>query len=157
MPLYCFDTNVFIEPWNKYYRPDLMPDYWEYIAELGRQNIVFCPEEVEREIHRQKDDLSEWLKVNKHIVRTITPDIQKKVREVLKLYPAIINVGKGRSMADPWVIAHAWNEKCVVVTKETPAGNDAKCRIPDVCKHLHIDCIDDFEFGRRVKIKFQKI
>ncbi len=157
MAIYCFDTNALIEPWNNYWRPDMVPDYWDILADLGHQKRLFCPEEVEREIHKQGDDLSEWLKVNKHIVQPITQGIQKKVREVLKQFPALINVGKGRSMADPWVIAHASASGAIVVTKEVLTGSSTKYRIPDVCKNLSIECIDDFEFSKRENIKFKKV
>ena len=34
---YCLDTNILVEAWNKYYSPDLCPEYWEIIDELARR------------------------------------------------------------------------------------------------------------------------
>jgi len=44
---------------------------------------------------------------------------------------------------DPWVIAHAMHSDGIVVTREsTLHPNAKKARIPDVCKHFAVKCID---------------
>jgi hypothetical protein len=48
--IYCIDANVLIQAWQKYYSPDLCPDYWDILNELGKQGRIFIPEEVKNEI-----------------------------------------------------------------------------------------------------------
>ena len=63
---------------------------------------------------------------------------------------------RGRSLADPWLIAHAMEKNATVVTKENieSAMNSKRIRIPNVCKNMGIRCIDDFEFLREVGVRF---
>ena len=60
--IYCLDSNVLIQAWQKYYYPKFCPDYWEVLNELGKQGRIFIPEMVKEEITRAKDDLSKWLR-----------------------------------------------------------------------------------------------
>jgi Domain of unknown function (DUF4411) len=59
---YCFDANVLIQAWQKYYSPKFCPDYWIVLDELGKQGIIFIPKMVFDEITLTDDDLSKWLK-----------------------------------------------------------------------------------------------
>lgn len=154
---YCLDTNAFIEPWNKYFSMSRCPEYWNIIDKLGQGNVVFCPDQVKREIDKTDDALKAWLNARTHLVRAETVEVQKIVREILKEFPHIISVGAERSMADPWVIAHAAVEKAVVVSKEyveSPKQGATRVKIPDVCRHYKIPCINDFAFVDEVGIKF---
>ena len=69
----------------------------------------------------------------------------------------LANNTKGRSLADPWVIAHAMSEGATVVTKEYLSGsqNPQKIKIPDVCNNMKVDWIDDFEFIRQLNLLFE--
>ena len=62
---YCLDANVLIEAWQKYYSPQIFPDYWEILIGLGDKELIFVPEAVFEEITRTEDDLSKWLKNSK--------------------------------------------------------------------------------------------
>ena len=63
---------------------------------------------------------------------------------------------KGRSLADPWVIAHAIDEKATVVTKEEKitAINSTKIKIPNVCDNMSVRWMDDFGFVAELGIQF---
>jgi hypothetical protein len=54
---------------------------------------------------------------------------------------------KARSLADPWVIAHALRENATVVTKEEKATaiNTSKIKIPNVCEKMNVFWINDFQ------------
>ena len=56
------------------------------------------------------------------------------MKEIMKKYPHLVSAVKGRSIADPWVIAHAQSEKAAVVTLEQKAVRSGPIKIPDVCK-----------------------
>lgn len=155
MKIYCLDANVFIQAWNDYYSIDQCPEYWGILDQLAKDRQVFCPEEVKREIDKQDDGLADWLKSRPHFVQDITADVQGNLRVVLEQFPRLVDTKKDRSMADPWIIAHAMAVGASVVTKEMPVGVNAKApKIPDACNHFAIDWMNDFQFTRELGIRF---
>ncbi len=155
MELYCLDTNIFIEAWTKYYPFDLVPTYWEIIENLARQGKVFITYEVYKEILKQDDELTHWIKEREMLfVRMPDQQVQRHLAEIMRRFPKIINIGKHRSAADPWIIAHAIATNATVVTKETPSYSLSKPRIPDVCNSFEVRWFDDFDFIREIGISF---
>lgn len=153
--IYCLDTNVLIEPWNKYYSMNLCSDYWELIDKLAKDGAIFCTEEVRHEIKKVDDELKDWVLARPYLIREITTQVQKNLRDVLKKFPRLIQHTKDRSMADPWVIAHAMDAQATVVTKELNKGpNTQKVSIPDVCDAFQIPWMNDFEFLGKIGVKF---
>jgi len=155
---YCLDTNAFVEPWNKYYSIKRCPEYWEILDGLGKKGTVFCPDQVKREIDKVDDALKDWLNSKPYFTRVESESVQRHVREILKIFPHIISVGANRSMADPWVIAHAIAENAVVVSKEyitNPNQRNSRIKIPDVCHHFKVTCINDIDFIDEIGIKFK--
>ncbi len=153
--IYCLDTNVFIEPWNKYYSMSLCPDYWELIDSLAKEGVLFCTEEVCREIEKVDDGLNDWVHARPYLIREVTTQVQKNLRDVLKTFPRLIQHTKDRSMADPWVIAHAMDANAIVVTKELNKGqNTQKVGIPDVCDAFRVPWMNDFDFLNKIGVRF---
>ncbi|MCE5175798.1 MAG: DUF4411 family protein [Bacteroidales bacterium] len=156
---YCLDANVLIEAWQKYYCPDVCPDYWTILAELGRQDIIFIPEMVSNEILRTEDDLAEWLKSSGIPIRKIDEQTASCLKDIFAANPIhkrLVDSVKGRSLADPWVIAHAICERATVVTKEEKitALISTKIKIPNVCENMGVKWINDFDFIRELNIQF---
>ena len=118
---YCIDANVLIQAWQKYYSPKLCPSYWEVLNKLGAQGRLFIPAEVSKEIKKGQDQLAAWLESSNIVVRPITGPVTQNWSAILAKDPKhqfLVDNTKGRSLADPWVIAHAMTENAVVVTKE---------------------------------------
>ncbi|MCF7895877.1 MAG: DUF4411 family protein [Candidatus Omnitrophica bacterium] len=156
MKKYCLDTNVFIEPWNKYYSMDLAPNYWDMIDGLAKKGVIFCTEFVKKEILKTDDHLSDWVKKRPYLFKPINEEVQKHLRVILRKHERLVDSSKSRSMADPWVIAHAIAEQATVVTKEDPAPSlTKKIKMPDVCKALNVECINDFEFLAKMGVQFK--
>ncbi len=154
---YCMDANALIEPWNKYYSPSIS-NYFDILEQLIAEGRIFCPEEVALEIEKGDDLLFKWLKKNESVfVKKINIDVQYKVRKILAKFPRLIDSKKQRSMADPWVVAHAWSSNAVVVTKEFPADSIKKCKIPDVCDYFNIPWMDDIRFVTEIGITFKAL
>lgn len=154
---YCLDTNALIQPWNFYYSMELCPDYWTILDRLADRSIIFCTTEVHREIEKVDDDLSKWIKSRRHLFRDVTDGVQQRLRDVLRAFPRLVDSSKDRSMADPWVIAHAMTENATVVTKERASESLKKIKIPDVCKHFGVRCISDFQFVTEIGIRFKAV
>lgn len=157
--IYCLDANVLIQAWQRYYSPKFCSDYWEVLNELGNQGIIFIPEIVFEEITRTDDDLSKWLKKSKISVHKIDGLVTKCLQAIYANNPVhknLVDSTKARSLADPWIIAHAIKEKAIVVTKEekVTALNSNKVKIPNVCENMGITWINDFQFIEELDIKF---
>ena len=153
---YCLDINVFIEGWNKYYSMSLCPSYWEIIDDLGEHGRVFSPIEVRREILQHDDGLANWIRDRNHLFRDISDNVQNTLRDIMRDFPRLVDNTRQRSIADPWVIAHAISENATVVTKEIPVGvASRRIKIPDVCNSLGVPWIDDFMFAEEIGIQFQ--
>lgn len=157
--LYCLDSNVLIQAWQKYYSPALCPSYWDVLDQLGCDKKIFIPQEVFDEITKTEDELSGWLKMSHIPVNKTNQSVANSLRTIFSSDPShrlLVDNVKQRSLADPWVIAHAMSENACVVTKEQiiSAANAKQVKIPNVCKNMNIRCIDDFEFAREMEMKF---
>lgn len=155
---YCLDTNTLIEPWNKYYSINLAPDYWDILDNLAKEGIIFCTEFVKREIEKTDDNLSRWIKSRPYLFKSVNEEVQKNLRTILSKYERLVDSSKSRSLADPWVIAHAMAEDAIVVTKEDTTPPLAKrIKIPDVCNELNVKWINEFQFLNEIGMQFKAI
>ncbi len=153
--VYCLDSNALIEPWNKYYTMENCAEYWEIIDRLALQGRVFCTLEVKHEIAKIDDSLAHWVEQRPYLFREESAQANANIRQILAQFPRLIDSSKGRSMADPWVVAHAMAEGAVVVTKEFPTPTDAnKIKIPNVCEAFGVEWMSDFQFNNELGIKF---
>ncbi len=156
---YCLDANVLIQAWQKYYSPNVCPSYWDTLNALGIENKIFITEMVYEEITRTEDDLSEWLKSSNIPIKKIDESVTKCLQEIYSTNPIhkfLVDNTKARSLADPWVIAHAISEGAIVVTKEekVTALNSKKIKIPNVCDNMSKSWINDFQMIEELGIKF---
>ncbi len=157
--IFCLDANVLIQAWQKYYSPKFCPDYWLILNELGKQKIIFLPEYVYEEIIRTDDDLSKWLKKSDIPIHKISESVTKCLKSIYSFNPIhknLVDNTKARSLADPWIIAHAIDERATVVTKEdkVTAINSNKIKIPNVCDNMSVRWINDFQFIEELGIHF---
>ena len=156
---YCLDANVLIQAWQKYYSPSFCPSYWDVLDKLGSEGRIFLPQLVYDEITRTEDDLSRWLKASKIPKRILDVQITECWKDILAVNPIhknLVDNNRNRSLADPWVIAHALRENACVVTKEEKitAPNSTKIKIPNVCSNIGLRCMNDFEFILEMNLKF---
>jgi len=126
--------------------------------ELGNAGKIFLPDEVAKEILRTDDDLSTWLKSSGIAVHPITGPVTQCLKSIYAANPVHINLvdnTKQRSMADPWVIAHALQQNACVVTKEEKVtASSARIKIPNVCENMRVRCINDFQFIEEIGMRF---
>ena len=146
---YCFDTSVFINAWQRDYPPDVFPTVWSNINQLIADYRIVTPEEVRIELDRKDDAVLKWALYRAHVFIPIDASIQLVVKEILDRFPRLIDTRKGRSGADPFVVALARIRGLSVVTYEKATGNLDKPSIPDVCNALNIEKIGLLELARR--------
>lgn len=80
--------------------------------------------------------------------------IQSEVRTILQNYRGLVEGGKKKNSADPFVIALAKEKLCTLVTEEKRNGNKDTPKIPDICDVYAIKCIDFVSFSREEKLSF---
>ncbi len=81
-------------------------------------------------------------------------EIQLIAMELLAEHPRLVDTHRGRSQADPFVIATAVKLGAVVVTGEKRRGNLTIPKIPDVCEAMGIPCMTFLEMLRSFAWRF---
>jgi hypothetical protein len=105
---------------------------WDGFDSLIKSKRLRASIEVYNELQRKDDELFASCKERKEkMFFEIDDDTQAIVAEIMRDHPRLVDTVKGRSGADPFVIALAetTNPFMVVLTEETPG----KVKIPDVC------------------------
>lgn len=146
---YIFDSGPLIDMFRHYY-PERFPSLWEKFDALVSKGEIISVREVCNEIEDKEDALAHWAKDQKDILfLPSTVDELRFVSNIFEIrhFQAMIRKQEqfqGKPVADPFVIARAKISNCSVVTTEIFKDNAAK--IPNVCKHFSIPCINLEEF-----------
>lgn len=146
--VYSMDASSLIEAYH-IYPFDVFPSLWKNMEELIIHDKLKMFELVyDQEV--KDEELIKWFKERKldSIFRvTIEQVDQTKARGLI---PLLVDPETGASAGDPWVIALAREYlNGIVVSQEKPSGNKDKPKIPNVCEHLDIECIDILGLMRR--------
>ncbi len=150
---FCVDTSGWLDGWNRYYPPDVFPTLWMKIEESVARGDIISSEEVYVEIAKKDDDLLKWMKLRKSMLVPAEEMIQRRMLSILESYPRLVDTLKGRSQADPFVIATALETSSVVVTGES-FGTETKPRIPFVSEALGRRSIDFLQMIREMNLTF---
>ncbi len=164
--LYIIDSSSLIELQRRY-PPDIFPTVWEHIHDLAIAGRLIAPVEVKKELLEGYDILLQWVTDHDFVFREFDDDFIVKTQEILKQFPRIADSESDKLYhADPFVVALALTMKerpqqtlikyriCVVTNEKGKLignpnlhQNNMK-KIPDVCTHFGIDCIDHFGMFR---------
>ena len=142
---YVFDSDSLIDLFKHYY-PERFPTLWEQFDALVSGGELISVREVFNEIGSSEDSLGTWAKEQKNILfLETTVEEFKFVAEIFQVrhFQAMIRKQerlKGKPVADTFVIAGAKILNAYVVTQEKKTDNAAK--IPNVCDHFGIPCIN---------------
>jgi hypothetical protein len=156
--MYVFDTNSLCVILKHYY-PERFPSLWIKLNEMLTNGNVKLVRESYNEIMKlnAKDRPALWAKENRNLFSTPSTEELQFVNEIFRVahFQQLIEKKKilsGRPTADPFVIAKAKSEKAIVVTEEVYKENAAK--IPNVCKHFDIECINLEDFMQKENWQF---
>ena len=151
--LYCLDTSVLIESWQRHYRPTSFPSFWEKMEDEIIKGRLIVPEIVLDELKKKTDDLYEWAKERDKLFKPLNSSVQQIHIKIINQFQKLIDESKNRSMCDPWVISLAQFHECPVVTEEGK-GSQKRPKIPDVCNILNIECIRIADLIENLKWRF---
>ncbi len=157
---YVLDTGFFII--SRDYYPDIFPGFWESMKEAAENGILFSVREVKKEIENYggpQEHLHNWIKSYINIFDAPTQGEVNRVREILGI-PKFQHLIKQKDrlqdkpVADPFVIARAWEIGGTVVTRELLSKDEKAPNIPNVCSHFGVPCINPEEFMKQVGWRF---
>lgn len=158
---YIVDTNIFIAAHRSIYPFDIAPSFWSQLINKGSSNILII-KEVQEEILRGKDELSDWYKSkssNFFVSMLPSSDVIDAYRRIINS----ININKQYKesakyefamLADSWICAYGLALKLPIVTLEKYQTDIKKAvKIPNVCKEFGIKYIDLIQFMREIDIR----
>ena len=130
--VYSVDSSALIHAWRRIYRPKNFGFVWDGFDTLIEEERFKASIEVYNELQKKDDELFAWCKERKEAMFVeIDNDTQAIVAQIMRDHPKLVDTTKGRSGADPFVIAlAATNNPAMTVVTEEALG---KSRIPDVC------------------------
>jgi hypothetical protein len=136
--IYSVDSSALIHAYRRIYRPKNFGFVWEGFDKLIGEGRFRSSIEVYNELQKKDDELFAWCKERKETMFVeIDDNTQAIVAQIMAAHPKLVDTTKGRSGADPFVMALAKSTvpQMCVVTEEYPG----KERIPDVCDAQNID------------------
>jgi hypothetical protein len=167
--LHLLDANVLITAHSLYYPVDVVPQFWEWLAQVGQQGLIKMPQENYDEVKDGGDDESKdllfaWVKdaANRAALRlneAVDPALLQRV----------LDEGYGTNLTeveleqigrDPFLIAYALAsaaDRIVVTTEVSKPGRVRQNRhVPDVCKTMGVQCCDPFVMLKALKFSAKK-
>lgn len=153
--IYSLDSSSLINPWRRFYAPDVFPALWKNVEKLISGGKLMACHEVFQELKVGKDDLFKWAKKQKFFFKPLTKNQVEIAKDIMNRFPGLIDSKKTNPDADPFVIALAIEEGCTVITYENGSSNPAKPKIPDVCKQMGVKCINFLDFCREQNWRFR--
>lgn len=146
--IFSFDSSAFIHAWHRAYRPKNFPSFWSGLEEAVLAGQVVASVEVLAELERKDDDVHKWCKrLAANLSVEVDDEQQSHMMHIMGTYPRLVDTVKGRSGADPFVIAVARSRiKRIVVVSEEDFGKKESPRIPDVCRAEGIRCLKLADF-----------
>ncbi len=140
--VYSFDTSSLIMASAVLYPMENFPSLWAKIEELIRNDRLKMSEFAFDEAMRG-EVLRDWCSekdLKPYLLSKAEESMENEFQTIRSDYSELVNVDRGTSLADPWVIALAMQfQQGIVVTEERPTGNLEHPRIPDVCRDLGIE------------------
>jgi pseudouridine-5'-phosphate glycosidase len=143
--VYVLDTSAFIVVGH--YFPDRFPSFWAHLAEVEAAGRLTSVSEVAKELDNMstREHLARWLEAHPALFPTPSSAEMDFVARIFGVteFQALVKEKdrlKGSPVADPFVIARAATIGGCVVTEERARPNIV--RIPTVCAHFGIDCVD---------------
>ena len=142
-PIYCCDTSSLLHAWRRAYPPKSFKSFWGKLDDLIGDGRLVSSIEVYNELEKKDDDVFVWAKDRRDIFLEIDDSVQVAMLHVMGTYPRLVDTVKGKSGADPFVIAQALcaSPQLTVLHQEI-GGSLNSPKIPFVCEQESLRHID---------------
>lgn len=165
MKKYLLDTNVFIQAHRMHYPFDVVPGFWSKLVDLSNRDIIRSIDKVKKEIcdSSRPDELAQWCLSNvNNLFFLDTPSCIDKYGDIagwVLSHPQYNQAAKNdflaTDLADPWLIAYALKNDCIIVTHETSQPNAIKrIKIPEPCLHFGVKFMTPIQMFRDIRETF---
>lgn len=151
---YCVDSSTFIEAGTRRYPIDIAPGFWDNLDALSREGTIVAPDEVRLELRAKADSVWTWVKERRHMFVALDGEQMVATNGILAEFPRLVGKLNNRYHADPFVVALATVRELTVVTEENVISTPERPRIPLVCEHFGIRCINTLDWLRELGITF---
>ena len=155
--IYLCDTNSFRVISNYY--PGSFPSFWDQLERFVSDQRFGSVREVRKELNNQNasQHLSDWCENHPAVFPSPTEDELHAVADILAVPHFGQLIGekqrlRGSPVADPFLVARAQVIGATVISEEVFKPNAAK--IPNVCSHFGVGCVDLEGFLRAVGWSF---
>lgn len=138
---YCIDASSLIHGHVEAYPLSSFPSLWNKIEGLVAAGRMCAPQEICGEVNKRSNSASQWVKTQKTLCVPPSQVQTVEVQRIIRLHPRLLNIARGKSGGDPWLIALANLNGHTIVTEEKNKGDINNPRIPDVAAALGIQCI----------------
>jgi hypothetical protein len=130
---YSLDSDAIIQAWIDY-PIEFFPKVWESIHLLAISEVVGIAPVIYEELERGGDELFDWVKARKgDFVAENSDELQEAVAYLVNHYNNF-GLTTGKNEGDPYVVALAMVEECIVVTNESMTNDMNGPKVPDVCR-----------------------
>ncbi|HXR04023.1 MAG TPA: DUF4411 family protein [Verrucomicrobiae bacterium] len=154
---YLLDANVFIDAKNHYYRFDVCPGFWEWLAYAHGKDLLLSVKQVRDELLAREDKLTMWCRTHRKLFVDTndgkTFDSMKSLSAwVIQNYQPAAQV-KFLGDADFALVAFADAHSHIVVTNEVPS-NGFDVKIPNACNFMDVKFVTPFQMLSAEKVQF---
>ena len=146
---FSIDTSAILDGWTRHYPREAFPGLWRHLEDLIRSGDLRASEEVMHELQKKEDGAFAWAKAQAGFLVPMDDEIQDAVSAILADHPRLLDTRRGRSGADPFVIALAKVRGYTVVTGEHKSGSLERPKIPDVCSAIQVGSMSLLDLIRR--------
>ncbi len=161
MAVYLLDSNIFIQAHRMHYPFDVVPGFWNKLIELSNNALILSIDKVKKEIcdTGNPDQLSVWLeeKINEDFFVDSSPcvDIYGEIAVWTYENTHFLQSAKDEflstDLADPWLIAYAKKNDCIIVTHEvSQPERKNRIKIPEACIHFGVRFISPIQMFREL-------
>ena len=160
---FLLDSNVLMTAARQYYAFDIAPGFWLALDRKAGDGDLRSIDRVHAEINRGNDELVSWVNHTfaHYFFETGTPEVLQKYIEIITWsqeqngYTSAVKQDFARyEHADPWLVAYALINRCVVVTLESAnPATKKKIPIPIICDAFGVPWTNTFEMLRHARIQ----
>ena len=143
---YIFDSNT-LSTILKFYYPERFPTFWINFSELLESAAIVSVREVKFELERafSSEAIKRLTVYNPDFFQVPSVEELTFISQVYAIPRFQQNLSsqkilEGGDCADPFIVAKAKVHEAIVVTQETKPKGGA--RIPNICEHFHIPCLN---------------
>jgi len=157
---YLLDSDTFIRANNDYYDTEMVPGFWSALEKLNKEGVVFSLDAVKRELDEEDDWISRWatMRGSGFFLRR-DAEAAKTMRTLavwIQTNEQYTDAAKREFMdgADFSLVGFAMAHPFTIVTLETDQPNSiSRIKIPSICKHFNVDCINLKTMIKRLGVK----